>query len=65
MKKQDFKKLLNLRDSIDVIKIEEKLENGIIIKLVHVNSNKKKARCTKCDTFSNKVHDCLKLSKIF
>ena len=64
MKKDDFKKLLNLGDLIDVIKVEEKIENGIIIKLVHIKSNKKKARCTKCDTFSNKVHDYLKPSKI-
>lgn len=63
MKKDDFKKILNLGDSIDVIKVEEKKESGMIIKLVHIKSNKKKARCTKCDTFSNKIHDYLSLVK--
>lgn len=64
MKKEDLKKLLNLGETIDVFKVEEKIEKGLMIKFVHVKSNKKKARCTKCFTFSNKVHDYLKPSKI-
>lgn len=64
MKKEDLKKLLNLGDSIDVFKVEEKNEKGVVIKLVHIKSNKKKVRCTRCDVFSNKVHDYLKPSKL-
>ena len=64
MKKEDLKKLLNLGETIDVFKVEEKIEKGVMIKLVHIKSNKNKTRCTKCNTFSNKVHDYLKPSKI-
>ena len=64
MKKEDLKKLLNLGETIDVFKVEEKIEKGVMIKLVHIKFNKNKTRCTKCNTFSNKVHDYLKPSKI-
>lgn len=64
MKKEDLRKILNLDPTIDITKVEIKDEKGKINKLVYVKSNKKKARCTKCNNFSNKVHDYLKPSKI-
>ena len=64
MKKDDARKLLKLDESIDVIKVEVKKEKGMDVKYVYVKSNKKKARCNKCNNFSNKIHDYLKPSKI-
>lgn len=64
MKKEEARKLLSLDSSIDVIKVETKKEIGINVKYVHIRSNKKKARCSKCNNFSNKIHDYLNPSKI-
>lgn len=64
MKKEEARRLLSLDASIDVIKVEMKKEGGMNVKYVYVKSNRKKARCSKCDNFSNKIHDYLKPSKI-
>lgn len=64
MKKEETRILLNLDATIDIVKVETKKEKGKNIKYVHVKSNKKKVRCTKCNNFSNKIHDYLKPSKI-
>ena len=64
MKKEEIRGLLSLNNTIDVLKVEIMKEKGKIIKYVHVKSNKKKVRCTTCNTFSNKVHDYLKPSKL-
>lgn len=64
MKKEEVRKLLNLNEMIDLIKIEEKVEDKKKIKYVHVKSKRQKARCTSCNQFSSKIHDYLKPSKI-
>ena len=64
MKKEEVRELLSLDASIDVTKVEVKKEKGADVKYVYVKSNKKKARCNKCNKFSNKIHDYLKPSKI-
>lgn len=64
MKKEDVRKILKLDEGIDVFKVEAKKEKGRDVKYIYVKSNKKKARCIKCNNFSNKIHDYLKPSKI-
>ena len=64
MKKEDVRKILNLEETIDIIKVEEVLEKNKKVKFIHVKSNKKKARCTSCNQFSKKIHDYLKPCKI-
>lgn len=64
MKKEEIRKLLNLDETLNVIKIETKEEKGKKVKLVSVKSNKNKARCSNCNQFSHKIHDYLKPNKI-
>ena len=59
MKKEEIRTLLGLDATIDIVKVESLKEKGRNIK-----SNKKKAKCTKCNNFSNKIHDYLKPCKI-
>lgn len=55
---------MGLNDSLNIIKVEVLKESNNEVTYVHIKSNKKKSRCTKCNQFSNKVHDYLKPSKI-
>ena len=64
MTKDDIRKILNLEDWIDIMKIERKVEESNSVKYIHIKSNKKKARCPKCNKFSKKIHDYLKPNKI-
>ena len=64
MTKDDIRKILNLEDWIDIMKIERKVEESNSVKYIHIKSNKKKARCPKCNKFSKKIHDYLKSNKI-
>ena len=64
MKKEEIRKLLGLNETIDVIKVEEAVEKTKTVKLVHIKSNRKKARCKNCNNFSKKIHDYLKPCKI-
>jgi len=64
MKKDDVRKILNLDGTLDITKVEVNKEKGKNYKYVYVKSNKKKARCSKCNNFSNKIHDYLKPMKI-
>ena len=61
MTKEDFRKILNLEEFIDIIKVETGDEKT---KCIHIKSSRKKARCPKCNNFSKKIHDYLKPSKI-
>lgn len=60
MKKSDLKKMFKLNSSIDIVDTEI-TDNRIIIS---IKSNKKKARCPYCNSFSSKIHDYLKPSRI-
>lgn len=64
MKNEEARKLLSLDESINIIKVEIKKEKGMNVKYVYIKSNKKKVRCSKCNNFSDKIHDYLKPSKI-
>ena len=64
MKKEEMRALLSLEATIDIVKVEILKEKGRNVKYVHIKSNKKKVRCTKCNNFSNKIHDYLKPCKI-
>ena len=60
MNKNEIKKLLKLKSDIAITNIEV-MDNKI---LISVKSEKKKVRCTRCNFFSNKVHDYLKPSRV-
>lgn len=60
MKKENVKNLLNLESYIDI----EKICNEGGVTTVYIKSKKKKVRCPRCNTFSHKIHDYLKPSKI-
>ena len=64
MKKEEMRALLSLEATIDIVKVEILKEKGRNVKYVHIKSNKKKVRCTKCNNFSNKIHDYLRPCKI-
>ena len=64
MKKEEIKTLLSLDATIGIVKVESLKEKGRNVKYVHIKSNKKKVRCTKCNNFSNKIHDYLRPCKI-
>ena len=64
MKKDDLRRILNLDGTLDITKVEVKKEDGKNNKYVYLKSNKKKARCSKCNNFSSKIHDYLKPMKI-
>ena len=64
MKKEEIRTLLSLEATTDIVKVEILKEKGRNVKYVHIKSNKKKVRCTKCKNFSNKIHDYLKPCKM-
>jgi len=64
MKKEELRKLLSLNDNINILKVETEVNNEGEVKLVYINSNKTKAKCPECGTFSRNIHDTLKSSKM-
>ena len=60
MRKDELRKILKLKESLNIIKIEDE-DNKL---LVSIRSNKKKVRCPYCNEFSSKIHDYLKPTRV-
>jgi len=64
MKNNSIKEILSLDKNLIITSVESEVINKERIKLVSVKSNKKKAKCSRCGTYSKSIHDVLKPSKI-
>ena len=59
---KEVEQLLNIGNQYKIIKFEERKEDKKMIKIIHVESKNKKAKCPKCGNYTNSIHD--KLSPI-
>lgn len=56
----ELEKLLGLGDDYKIIKHEERKEDKKMIKIIYVESKKKKVRCPQCNEYTKSIHDKLK-----
>lgn len=57
---KELEKLLRIGSGYKIIKQEERKENKKVIKVIYVESKNKKVRCSKCNEYTNSIHDRLK-----